>query len=238
MAVDEPSQPHDRAGAAQSTTSGDTYMTETRSSEREAERKGRPWLLIAAVGVVLVAAVVAVLVFVFRDGDSDSKSSAKSINATLNAGLAAQAKGDLAEARKQYEKVLTMDSKNKYALYDLAVIDYGQSNVGLAEQRYLKVLQIDAKYEPALYNLAVLYQAKGDTNKALPFYQRAVQANPNDPNAHFNLALILRAIHYKADGDAQMKIALRLNPKLKDPAAKASAKPKPAKTTPAATSSS
>jgi tetratricopeptide (TPR) repeat protein len=63
-------------------------------------------------------------------------------------------------------------------------------------------------------------QKRGDTRQALSLYQRAVQANPADANAHFNLALLLRSLGYKADGNAQMKIALTLNPKLKDPAAR------------------
>ena len=67
--------------------------------------------------------------------------------------------------------------------------------------------------------MGVLMQALGNNSQALTYYQRAVIANPNDANSHFNLALMLRAMGYQKDGDAQMAIALHLDPKLKDPAA-------------------
>ena len=186
-------------------------------------RRGRLLVVLLVLVVLATGAVLGLMFFQNRSG-SHGKDVAKAA-AAVNRGLALQRSGDIAGATAAYRQALKYDATNKYALYDLAVIDYAQSNVGAAEQEYQQVLAIDPKYEPALYNLAILEEGNDNQQTALSLYQRAVAANPNDPNAHFNLALMLRAINYTADGDAQMRIALRLDPKLKDPAAISPSKP-------------
>ncbi len=81
------------------------------------------------------------------------------------------------------------------------------------------VLAIDPAYEPALFNLAILEKAKGNDKNAIALYQRAIAAAPKDAAAHLNLGLLLRANGQKAAGNAEVKKALALNPKLRDPAA-------------------
>jgi Flp pilus assembly protein TadD len=80
------------------------------------------------------------------------------------------------------------------------------------------VLAIDANYEPALFNLAILEKAKGSNAEALSLYERAVAASPKDASAHLNLGLLLREMGQKALGDSEVRTAIRLNPKLRDPA--------------------
>jgi tetratricopeptide (TPR) repeat protein len=206
------------------------HMTETaeRSEATKDERsdtdlsgpsrnKGRLLLIIGVAVVVVAALVVGALMYFGRD-TTNSKSDAKNAATALTAGLQAQTKGDLAGATTQFNKVLSYDKNNKYALYDLALIDSAQSNYGLAETKYRRVLAIDSTYEPALFNLAILVQAKGDNAGATALYGKAVKATPNDASAHLNLGLLLRTTGHKAAGDAQVKTAIKLNPKLVDPA--------------------
>lgn len=181
-------------------------------------------MLIAAASVVLAGVGIFVWLVFFNSGESDSTKATKAINA----GLALQAKGDLTGAYAKYGEALKDDPNNKFALYDLAVIDYLQSNPGLAEQRYRQALAIDENFEPALYNLAIVEQSLHKDRYALSLYQKAVQVNPSDANAHFNLALMLRAMGYPKDGDAQMRIARRLDHTLKDPGGVPSSSPSPA----------
>lgn len=142
----------------------------------------------------------------------------KKSDAALATGMAAQAKGDYKGALAAFDEAVKHNPKNKYALYNIAVIDFTESRTAKAEAGYRRVLAIDGRYEPAIYNLAVIEQINGDEKAALALFQRAVQADPSDANAHYNLALLLRAIpKYRDDGDEQMKIALRLDPSLKDP---------------------
>jgi Tfp pilus assembly protein PilF len=153
-------------------------------------------------------------------GDKGSSSTApdtKKASKALNDGLAAHSKGDLTTAAKDYTLALKYDPENKFAFYNLALIDEAQGNYGLAEQKYRSALKSDAEYEPALYNLALLRTSR-DPKEALSLYQRAVAANPKDASAFLNLGLLQRAAGQKAQGDANVATAIKLNPKLKDPA--------------------
>ena len=181
------------------------------------------WRLFAAlVTAVLAAAGLAAGITWWATRPSHHGGNAAMLAAhAITAGVAAQSRGDLNSAATDYKQALDHEPKNTQALYDLGVDYYAQDNVGLAAAQYRKVLAINARYEPALYNLAIIAQNQGNTAQSLSLYQQAVRAAPGDPRAHFNLALILRTMpKYKSDGDAQMKIAMKLDPTLHDPAAR------------------
>jgi Tfp pilus assembly protein PilF len=137
----------------------------------------------------------------------------------LQAGLDAQSKGDVDGAAQHYQESLKYDPKNKYALYNLALVDASQANYGQAEKKYRVVLGIDPAYTPALFNLAILRKNSGDTTEATALYRRVLAANPKDAAAHMNLGLLLRSTGQKKDGDNEIRQAIALNPTLKDPAA-------------------
>jgi tetratricopeptide (TPR) repeat protein len=158
--------------------------------------------------------------------DGTAKPDPKKASNALAAGLDAQAKGNLDEAVNQYNEALKYDKKNKYALYDLALIDAARSNYGEAENKYRVALAIDPAFEPALFNLAILVKAKGNNTEAISLYKRAITAAPKDASAHLNLGLLLRANGQTAQGNAEVKKAISLNSKLRDPAASASTPPK------------
>jgi tetratricopeptide (TPR) repeat protein len=141
---------------------------------------------------------------------------AKAATAALDAGLKAHAKGDLVEATADYNRTLSFDATNKYAFYNLALIDYANANYGLAEANYRSAIQSDAKYEPALFNLAIM-QTASDPKEAISLYKRAVAAAPKVASAWLNLGLLQRANGNKAEGDKNVLKAIALNPKLKDP---------------------
>ena len=151
-------------------------------------------------------------------GDSSSAPDSKKATTELNAGLKAHAKGDLNGAAASYKKTLEYDPANKFAFYNLALIDEAGGNYGLAEQKYRAALDSDPKYEPALFNLAILRTGPAP-KEATSLYQRAVESNPKDASAWLNLGLLLRASGVKAQGNKAVLKAIALNPKLKDPAA-------------------
>jgi tetratricopeptide (TPR) repeat protein len=201
-------------------------MTERPTPTRRAAARRAPSrapLVVLCLVLVLAGVGVFLWLVVFKSDSNDTKKA----NDAITAGLALQAQGDLNGAYAKYSQALKYDSNSAAALYDLAVIDNLRSNTGLAEQHYRQALAIRPNYEPALYNLALVEQKLGNNRYALSLYQKAVQTNPSDANAHFNLALMLRATGDRSDGDAQMRIALRLNPSLKDPGVPKSASPSP-----------
>lgn len=156
------------------------------------------------------------------EGSSASSSSssatpdAKKAATALDAGLKAHSEGDLTTAAVDYKKTLSYDPKNKFALYNLALIDAAAGNYGLAEEKYRATLEADAAYEPALFNLAILRTSR-DPKEAIGLYKRAVAANEKDAAAWLNLGLLLRASGHESEGDKAVLRAIGLNPKLKDP---------------------
>ena len=152
------------------------------------------------------------------NGGSSSAPDAKKATTALNAGLKAHAAGDLNGASASYKKTLEYDPANKFAFYNLALIDEAAGNYGEAEEKYRAALDSDPKYEPALFNLAILRTGPAP-KEATSLYQRAVESNPKDASAWLNLGLLLRASGVKAQGNKAVLKAIALNPKLKDPAA-------------------
>ena len=159
------------------------------------------------------------------DGSSSSAPDTKKASTELKAGLKAHASGDLTTAAADYKKTLKYDPKNKFAFYNLALIDEASGNYGLAEQKYRSALKSDPTYEPALYNLAILRTSR-DPKEAIQLYKRAVVANKKDASAFLNLGLLLRAAGQVKAGNHYVLHAIALNPKLKDPAKAAAAKTK------------
>jgi len=148
---------------------------------------------------------------------SDVAPDAKQAATALDAGLKAHSAGDLTTAASQYEETLTLDPTNKFAFYNLALIDEASGNYGLAEEKYRSALETDGAYEPALFNLAILRTSR-DPQEAIQLYRRAVASNATDAAAWLNLGLLLRAAGKKGDGDQAVLQALAINPELRDPA--------------------
>ncbi len=137
----------------------------------------------------------------------------------LDAGLQAQTQGKLDDAAEHYRESLRYDQRNKFAMYNLALVDAARNDFGQAEEKYRAVLGLDPRYAPALFNLAILRKAKGDTAEAVTLYRRVLEVTPDDAAAHLNLGLLLRATGETAAGDREVKRATTLNPELRDPAA-------------------
>jgi Tfp pilus assembly protein PilF len=175
------------------------------------------------VGPLVIAGVVALGATACSDdgGSEDSATStttdAKRAQTALDAGLESHAKGDLTAATADYEKTLDYDPGNKFAYYNLALIDEASGNYGLAEEKYRKALESDPAYEPALFNLAILVTSS-KPKEAISLYKKAVEAAPKDAAAWMNLGLLLRASGDEAAGNDAVERAIELDPKLTDPA--------------------
>lgn len=177
----------------------------------------RPWRFRGLLVLIALLALGAVACSNGSGSSTSVKQDPKKAAAALDVGLKAHAAGDLKTAASDYQKVLLYDKTNKFAFYNLALIDAAHSNYGLAEEKYRLALKTDPKYEPALFNLAILVSQR-DPKEAISLYARAIAANSKDASAWLNLGLLLRATGQKAAGDKDVLRAIALNPKLKDPA--------------------
>ncbi len=172
-----------------------------------------------------VATVLAVGVTACSGAESPSSSDSsaaapdpKKAATALDAGLEAHSAGDLTAAVADYETTLEYDPENKFALYNLALIDEARGNYGLAEEKYRAALETDPTYEPALFNLAILRTSR-DPEEAISLYERTVAADSKDAAAWLNLGLLLRAEGQTRAGDENVLRAIGLDPTLTDPEA-------------------
>jgi Tfp pilus assembly protein PilF len=199
--------------------------------QRSSRRPGRLVRSLTVAGVLLAFGATAC-------GGSGSKDTgatapnAKLASAALSSGLRAYSAGHLSSAATQFHKTLRYDKTNKYAFYNLALIDAADGNYGLAESNYRSALKTDAKFDPALFNLGILRTARNDPKEAMSLYKRAVASDKTDAAAWLNLGLLLRANGHLRAGDKDVLRAIALNPKLTDPAkAKGTGTAPPATTT-------
>lgn len=142
-----------------------------------------------------------------------AKTPAQQATALLNAGLAAQAKGDTATAVSDYHQVLTVDSKNQFAYYDLGLIDQQAGRNVQAENEYRQSLTIDPNFEVALFNLAILRTGPAP-QEAIDLYRHAITLAPKDAGAHLNLGFLLESLGQKAEGISELRLAIGIDPKL------------------------
>jgi tetratricopeptide (TPR) repeat protein len=156
---------------------------------------------------VLAAALVVVI---GACGPSRNPSEA---NTLVNEGLSYQRDHQLALAQDAYRQAIEQDPTNKFAHYNLGVLerDGGQTDAAIAN--FENALRTDPNFLPALFALA---EMRTDTapQEALSLYERAVKAAPKQASTHLGLGLLLRKMGQTAKGDAEVATAMRLDPSL------------------------
>jgi tetratricopeptide (TPR) repeat protein len=157
-------------------------------------------LLLAVVAALLLAACA-------------SRSEAQLSQAALAKGLAAQAHGKLLDAGRFYREAIYHDPSNKWAYFDLGVVDETQHQPSEAELDYRQALLIDPDLAPALYNLAIVLT---DTNpsEAEALYRHLLAIEPKNGAAHWNLAVILKRSGRLSEAHAQFQTARQDEPRL------------------------
>lgn len=81
-------------------------------------------------------------------------------------------------AKKIYETLILMNSKDSHAMLNLGVVYEKVGNYSLAEEIYLKVVDLEPQNANAYYNLAVLYWGRKDWDKVINNFQKVVELQP------------------------------------------------------------
>ncbi len=174
-------------------------------------RTGRSGRVRRSIAVVtLAAAGAATLAACGGGGPADSLSASQA----LIAGIAAQRAGNFGTATTDYAEVLSTEPKNAYALYDLGDVEQFQHQDAAAMTHYDQALAVQPKLENALYNLAIL-DATTSPATAKALFLQVVALSPRDAVARLNLGRVLLALGQKKSGDAQISLAVELEPSLK-----------------------
>ena len=166
------------------------------------------WLRRAAVAGAFAAAAATLLA---ACGDSGAS---LSIKQSLAAGIAAQRAGNYSTATVDYAKVLSAEPKNAYALYDIGDVEQFQHQDAAAATHYQEALAVQPNFENALYNLAIL-NSKSHPAEAKALYLQVIALSPRDAVARLNLGRLLLLLGEKRSGDAQINLAVNLDPSLK-----------------------
>ena len=142
----------------------------------------------------------------------------------LQRGLEAQAAGDLAAAEVAYLEVIQLDPQNKFAYYNLGVIEQSQGRLEAAESHYRTTLGLDPDFVPALFNLAILRTEADFAEEASSLYEHLIEvtpietASPEDVKlvaaAHLNLGFLLIEQGREGRGQKELEEAVRLDPSL------------------------
>jgi tetratricopeptide (TPR) repeat protein len=183
-----------------------------------ARRRSRAWWLALPISVVLMSAC--------GTAKADSQPADP-----LRDGLKAQVEGRTAEAIKDYHAVLDKDPHNKYAYYNLGLIDQLAGRAGSAELNYRTALASDPNFAPALYNLAILRTAPAP-EEAVMLYRHVIALKSGDAAAHLNLGFLLISLKQVTEGKTELNRAVVLDPSL-EPRVKATMTPPTSSAAPA-----
>lgn len=159
-----------------------------------------------------VQLIVLMLVAVGCGGD-DPPADASSEG--LADALAAHAEGRVDEAAEGYQAVLEDEPANQYALYNLGLLDQAAGRDDEAEERYRAAIEADPSFAPALFNLAIL-RTGVDPEEAEQLYRSTTELEPGNANAHLNLGFLLVDQGDREAGEAELGVAVALDPSLAD----------------------
>jgi len=164
----------------------------------------------------ITAALVAGLAALSACGASTptaTQSSAQIATNSVNAGLSAQAAGRLPEAATDYKNAISHDAHNKFAYYDLGLVDQLTNQAAAAETNYRAAIQVDPNFVAALYNLAILRTTPSPA-EAEELYRHVISLQATDAVAHLNLGFLLRAENRIAEGNVELNTAVELDSSL------------------------
>ena len=168
--------------------------------------------MLVPAGVLVILAGLGIGAWLGTRGSS-STANVATANRLFSEGLQAQTHGQPALAANDYLRSVKINPENKVAWYDLGLIQQDAGNNSQAEIYYERSSALDPHYVPPLYNLATLV-APRDPASAVKLYEKVIAVEPKFAQAHLDLGFALQAIGQRAQGNAQISEAVRLDPSL------------------------
>ena len=103
-------------------------------------------------------------------------------------GVAAEARGDWAEAERAYRQALLGGGPTAETCFNLANVLYSLGQYARSGERYRQVVELDPDFWEAWNNLGTVLSYDSDNEAAVAAYYRALALNPHYADAHYNLA--------------------------------------------------
>ena len=130
----------------------------------------------------------------------------------LQAGLAAEQRGDEEVAVDSYRRALSFDPAHPGALLNLGNLLFGRGQMRSACELYRAATRAAPTYPEAWYNLANVLDDLSHADAAVNAYKTAIELEPDYADAHFNLALLWEKEGRRADALLHWKAFLNLDP--------------------------
>jgi Tfp pilus assembly protein PilF len=128
--------------------------------------------------------------------------------------LICQEQGKFADAETRFNAVLSMDSRNRDALFNLANNFLRQNKPGAAQQIYNKLLQADQNNVPALTGLGIALTEQKNFPAALAEFAKALVLSPDNAELLYNQGRTLGLAKRYRDAVVTTKQALAQSPYL------------------------
>jgi tetratricopeptide (TPR) repeat protein len=167
-------------------------------------------------------AIMALLACVACSEDRSEKPAATPAGQTTNAltamldeGIALGKRDKLDEAKAVFRRILAVDRTNKYAWYNLGVIDQQRNLINEAVKDYDRALVADPGYTPAMYNKAIILESR-DVDAAIRLYKQVLVVDPKASTTYVRLGLLYVGKGQTDLAGANFAAAIKLDPSLRD----------------------
>ncbi len=141
--------------------------------------------------------------------DPDSPAAAQSI---ARRAMAAMTRGDLAGAKKDFQRVLALVPGNIPTTINLGLIEYRQGNHSQAEDLVKKVTAAQPQNGLGWLILGVIYYNADKLDAALAALSQAVLYSPKDARAHHFLGVTVGKKGWYLGAEDEMRKAIALAP--------------------------
>ncbi len=131
-------------------------------------------------------------------------------------GIVAFDKGNYAEAREAYLRVLKIEPNNLPALVNLGAAEYRLGNLAESERHLRRSLQIKPDNPTAWLNVGIIYLERGDAMRALAAMAQAVVHSPRDPVARQYLGVAAGRNGWFDAAESELRRAIELQPDYAD----------------------
>ena len=122
--------------------------------------------------------------------------------------------GNYQNAKKYFEIILNIDSKNVFALYNLGIVFQELGDLERAIELYEKVLRLKPKNLEHVYlGLGIVFKAIGDYKKSLESYENAITTNPEFVVAYNNLGNLNKQLGFYEKALDCFHKAIKIKPK-------------------------
>lgn len=126
-------------------------------------------------------------------------------------GKSAEAKGDLQDAKKYYQKIVRIDPAHIQAAYKLALVCYEEGEYQKAIHWLQDVVKINANIAPVYNALGLTYRKIADHEQALSSFRKALDIDPRLAEAYNNMGLVLNDVGKHAKSLKCFENAIELN---------------------------